>query len=615
MAAPQMYDRKWMIDQFRLILTGWHQALRETSDSCAVWETKHGIHTQNFVSVSGKQCDGVTRMLPALAAWVCQPENPETITLNDGTTVRPFELLRNGLVNGTDPNHPDFWQFAPTTHSNQRQVESSIVAWSIWLARERLLPTLTKQQIANLQNWLASCTVSTDLFNNWTLFFATNHAARIALAKYGFEGDIDAVRKNLIVGEEADAGDGWLYDIRWSGIDYYNFWVNGSHHLYIRAMLPQYKNPVLDRVLERTQQRLNDVPYLIDLLGNNVLFGRSLAYRFGWLNGLMVAVFNGMSPVSPGIAREMVGRNLARWLEMGALSEEGAFRERLSPHGSDGGRDRYINCGHPYWCMQSFLCLALPASHAFWSESAERLPVESRDFLVARQGPGLVFQGIQKTGEVRLFNVRNLNHNGHTLYEKFVYASAFPCDAGIAKGAGEDVERDRRTCWDNQLGLRLADGSHVGPTEVPFVDVGDGRRMEVVLRFKVAADFSALVRTVIEIDADAYTTRHLVKVTGPVPTGAQWVEGGFALPVNAALEHSTDGLRGTAASGDKAIETERLEGWDRLHDVTQWRDVCSQVDFSQPYNIVEKQAEHFLLTAPVIEGQTVLKARHRGTIR
>src|ERR1051325_8701093 len=106
------YDRAFIVDRFRDILTGWHRCLRETSQSCAVWETPHGIHTRNFLSASGKQVDGVTRMLPALAAWVCQRDNPPEITLGDGTVVRPLQILRDALVHGTDPRHADFWQFA-----------------------------------------------------------------------------------------------------------------------------------------------------------------------------------------------------------------------------------------------------------------------------------------------------------------------------------------------------------------------------------------------------------------------------------------------------------------------------------------------------------------------
>ena len=78
MPPSPAFDRQSFVSQFRRILTGWYRVLLQTSPSGAVWETPHGVRLENFVSKSGKQCDGVTRTLPALAAWCAQPENPET---------------------------------------------------------------------------------------------------------------------------------------------------------------------------------------------------------------------------------------------------------------------------------------------------------------------------------------------------------------------------------------------------------------------------------------------------------------------------------------------------------------------------------------------------------
>jgi hypothetical protein len=528
------------------------------------------------------------------------------LELEDGTVVRPAELLRNALIHGTDPEHPDFWQCPPEQRNNQRQVEASIVAWSLWLAREQILPTLSPRQIANLQKWLESCTRFTNLFNNWSLFFAVNHAARMALSKWGFSGDVEEVRRNLIVGDDLYAGDGWMYDSKNNGLDYYNFWVNGSHHHYLRAMLGDYQNPVIDRALERAAIRSADLPYLIDASGRNILFGRSLAYRWGWLSGLIAAAFNGDRPVNPGLTRAMLARNIESWLAMGALNAEGGMHERITAQGSDGGRDGYINCGHPYWGMQAFLCLYFPSNHAFWNAPAAELPIDQGDFQIARQGPGMVFQGLHRSGEVRLFNFRNLNNHmaGNALYEKFVYSSAYPCDAG----------GHHHTCWDNQFAVRLADGSHVPPKEILFVDVGRAGQVELAWKFQIAPDCSAFVRTFLFIEGECYRTEHAIRVAGPIPAGAQWVEGGFA------LHHELRQVPGESRKGDgawarndaagDAVMTENLGGWETLHDVRGWRGLCGQVDLSTGVNIVHEDADHFLLTAPVCAEAVSLKARH-----
>jgi hypothetical protein len=243
MAREQRFDRHWFHQQFGKIFNGWYGTLKETSASHAVWETVHGIKTRSFLSRSGKQCDGVTRMLPALAAWAAQADNPPDIRLAGGELVNARHQLREIFVNAMNPEHPDFWDLPPELDWNQRQVEASIVAWSLWLSRDWLLAALSPSEIANIQQWLAANTVFTDHFNNWSLFTAVNHAARLALADRGFSGDLEALRRDLIPGEDVVLGDGWLWDARYRGIDYYNFWVWGSHHCYLKAMLPQTATP------------------------------------------------------------------------------------------------------------------------------------------------------------------------------------------------------------------------------------------------------------------------------------------------------------------------------------------------------------------------------------
>ncbi len=602
------YDRTWFVSCFRRLLSGWHRVLIETSSSCAVWEPREGIRLENFVSAGGKQCDGVTRMMPALAAWCVQPENPVSIELEDGTAVEPRQILRDAFVHGTDPEHPDYWGEPPSDRGNQRQVESSIVAWSLWLSRGWLIPELNSTEIANIQNWLAACTRYAAFANNWSLFVAVNHAARIALSDSGFAGEIDAVRRQLLVSDAVVMPDGWLWDTLGHGIDYYNFWVYGSHHCYLKAILPEYENPVLERSLERFAERERMLPYMIDACGQNILFGRSLSYRWGWLTGSVAAQFLDRSSLAPGLVRTMLGRNLERWLEIGSLNEQGVLRERLTAAGSDGGRDRYINCGHPYWGMQAFLCMALPSEHPFWSAPPERLPVEVDDFMVACQGPGLVAHGSRATGEVRLFNLRNLDNHRNALYSKLVYSTAFPVNAA---GSGH------RPLGDNQLWLRLPDGSRIGAAQVIALDVGNPGVLEVVVRYQSDA-IDAVVRTAIEPDGPACRVRHRIDVYR-APEGAVWQEGGFALGLpddeTPEITRSNDRVRAVSHATNRCIETVREEGWEQLE--IEPADAIEPPAPAQPAdldtvapNIIHGRSVTALLCAPARSGRALLAARH-----
>ncbi len=599
-----VYDRAFFHDRLARLLTGWYDSLIGTSDSLAVWETGQGVKLNNFVSRSGKQCDGVTRMLPALAAWTVQRGEPTRISLTDGREIDPRHIITSALTHGTDPHHRDYWDYRPRGGRNQRQVESSLVALSLWLARDWLFDRLTKEQIANIQQWLALCTANTHHFNNWSLFTAVNHAARVALADQGFEGSLEAVRRDLLIGHDLYLADGWMWDSRYSGLDYYNFWVNGSHHAYLRAMLPDWDNPVLERALAKLDERCTDLPYLIDAGGRNVLFGRSLAYRWGWLSGLVAAHYLGRAPVDPGLTRAMLARNLDAWLGRDTLHRDGTLRERLTARGSDGGRDGYINCGHPYWGMKTFLCLAMPDEHPFWARPAQELPIDRGDFIRPRQGPGFVMRGRAATGELRLYNLRN--HENHSaLYQKLVYSTHFPCNADTSK---------HRSLFDNQFALRLADGVVVRP-RVQEVDVNDGRVMHLVWSFAAGEGCLATVETTLTAEAECYHTQHLIELEGDPPGGATWVEGGFALPLAGEEQPAVGGEGDTrwalARTGDSAIASTAVEGYAAAE---LWPDEATwlQAEEREP-NIIAGRAVHHLLRVALSAGRTTLAARHSAT--
>lgn len=615
-AHAPAYDRDWFVARFRQLLTGWHQVLRESSDSGIVWETPDGVRTDNFVNASGKQVDGITRMMPALAAWAALEANPQTLTLDDGQTIEPRKLLHDIFTRAFDPEHPHYWLPAPAHFQQQRQVESSIVAWSLWLSRHWLVPRLEARHVEQIQDWLASTTEYDAHSGNWALFVATSEAVRYALREHGFRGDLERIRKALLPLEFNRLPDGWTWDKFGHGIDYYNFWVYGSHDVYLHCMLGDEAPDDVAAALAHFAQRERDLPYLIDATGQNQLFGRSLPYRWGWLTSSVAAQYAGLSKLAPGLVRHMLGRNLHRWLETGSLNDRGTLRERLFPLGSDGGRSSYINCGHPYWGMQAMLCLALPEDHPFWRDPLEPLPIDRGDFLEARRGPGLVFQGIGQTGEVRLYNLRNHSRAADTIYGKYVYATGFACNS---------VSTRHLTLGDNQLLAVLPDGSTVAASDCTRVDTADPRAVEVVLHFGDER-LIAQVLTRIEIDGQTYRTHQRFDVRR-APEGAKWVEGGFALGLgsDAEFERGGDAQHAWARRGDgqRTIETRGLAGWSEVTlDASAAAaravgialpEVEPAGDYDAP-NIMFGRAAHALLSMPIEIGRTHAAAEHSATL-
>jgi hypothetical protein len=107
---------------FLPIAEGYLRNCRRTSPSWAVCDLEDGLILKNSVGRSGKTYDSVTRMLPALAAWVAGGRDPKVAGID------LVDVLAQTFRNATNPDNPDYWLPSPADRQNQRQVESSIVA-------------------------------------------------------------------------------------------------------------------------------------------------------------------------------------------------------------------------------------------------------------------------------------------------------------------------------------------------------------------------------------------------------------------------------------------------------------------------------------------------------
>ena len=413
---------------FRTITEGFISNALRTSDTFAVCDYWAGTLLDNFITAATKTCDSVTRIMPAIAARIASPDGDKKITV-DGRTFDLEDIFVSALVHATDPESKDFWLYPPKDRWSQRQVESSIVAWSLWLTAEKLMDRFSPQQRSNIQNWLASCTVQTVRENNWALFTAVNHAARMALAERWpeFSGDPEFFRADLEAIDSMYQGDGWYHDSpEGHEYDYYNFWVFASHNLYWDAMVGERFPGLREKFRSRLKAFLETVPYFFGGNGSHVLFGRSLIYRWATLTPLVLAYRMGLWPHSIGLLRRICNRNLQFLWEAGAWDPENEkLRETLCPHSSRAICESYINHGHPYWGMQAFYAMSFPRSDPFWSAGEEPLPVEKDDFRKVIAAPGILLHGTKRTGQVQV--LQSVCTKGYrNKYYNFSYSSHFP---------------------------------------------------------------------------------------------------------------------------------------------------------------------------------------------
>ncbi len=311
-AAPGMSLNAFAEIVFLDIVRGYVTNLAKTSDSYAVVEYPDATITKNFLAKSGRSVTGVSRMLPAIAAWIAAKRQPSVLSI-DGKKYDLLDVAGSALINGTNPGHKDYWQAAPPNEQNQRQVESSLIAWGLWLLRDALLPQMSSVERQRIDAWLASCTVVPMRNNNWAWFTAVNQAARTALKDRfdEFSYDRNAMFDDLRALDGMYAGGGWYNDDQPRfAYDYYNSWVFASHYFYWNAMVGS-KYPEWSRIFgERLRSYLGTAPLFFGANGSHVLYGRSLIYRWAVLTPLVLSYAQKQWPHDPALLHRIVRGNL-----------------------------------------------------------------------------------------------------------------------------------------------------------------------------------------------------------------------------------------------------------------------------------------------------------------
>jgi len=334
-----------------------------------------------------------------------------------------------------DPNHPDFWGYAPDNRATQLSVEAALVAHALAMSGKDFVEKLTPAERTNVQKWLASCTQVAERKNNHAWFTACNQAARLELSRTfpEFKGDEEWMLADLAamdaLAAKATTEDGWYTDSPDQPIyDVYNFYVFPNFPLMwgqiIGARYPQWN----EKFRARIKVFLQRTPYFFAANGSHPLMGRSLIYRWAVLSPLVMGYREGLWPHSPGLLRAIVRRQLEYHWSLGCYDvEKGKLRESFSRDGTTVTREPYVDNGHPYWTMLGFVFLGIKADDPFWTAPEEPLPVEKGDFVEKFDGPKFLLSGTKRTGEVRWIMSQNAAKREpyRDKYSKFSWSSHF----------------------------------------------------------------------------------------------------------------------------------------------------------------------------------------------
>ena len=350
-----------------------------------------------------------------------------------------WEIHRTGLVNGTDPSHPEYW--GAVGDYDQRLVEMAAIGLGLCLVPERMWEPLDGRERRNLYNWLNQINAHPCHDCNW-LFFQV--MVNLGFRAIGEPYDTEQMDRNLLRIDEFYLGNGWYSDGPGGHCDYYGPFAIHFYGL-VYAKLMEGEDPGRCALYkERSLLFAGDFLSWFDADGSALPYGRSLTYRFAQSAFWSAFAFAGLETdtLTPGVVKGLVLRNLRWWFKQPVFDSAGVLTVGYA-YPNLVMAENYNAPGSPYWAFKTFLILALADDSDFWSAAEEELPEEETEAAVqpkaggvlqraqisVQREPHLVLCREPETGHVTAFNAGHRGTNLHThtpaKYEKFAYSTRF----------------------------------------------------------------------------------------------------------------------------------------------------------------------------------------------
>ncbi|WEX10124.1 DUF2264 domain-containing protein [Chelativorans sp. AA-79] len=350
-----------------------------------------------------------------------------------------WALYREGLANGMDPEHPDYWGEVSAT--DQRMVEMAAIGFTLRMVPHLAWDPLPDRAKRNIAAYLKHIRRFDYADNNWKFF---RILVDLGLEEVGIDFDRSLTESYL---EELDGfylGDGWYRDGNVRRIDHY---IPFAMHFYglIYARLAKGDEDRAARYRERAERFARDIRHWYDEDGGALAFGRSLTYRFACAGIWGAFAFADLEALPWGEIKGQYMRHLRWWAAHpiadrdGVLSVGYCYPNLLMS-------ESYNSAGSPYWALKAFLPLALPESHPFWQ--AEESPAVASPEPIPLKHPGMVMMHTRSNVVALSSGQQNYQMRfGAEKYAKFVYSSRY----------GFSVEADERAyasaAFDGMIGF------------------------------------------------------------------------------------------------------------------------------------------------------------------
>ena len=572
---------------FLTIWDGFVRNAQATSDSFAVCDYPDGTKLKSCCNPAGKTYVSVARMLPAMVEWLNGKPGQRHLAPSRSQDIE--NILLRIFRNAFNPEHPDFWGYAPSHRATQLSVEAALVAHALAMCGEEFVGKLTPAERTNIQKWLASCTQVAERKNNHAWFTACNQAARLKLSATfkEFQGDEEWMLADLAamdaLAAKGTTEDGWYTDSPDQPIyDVYNFYVFPNFPLMWGQIIGQRYPQWNEKFRGRIKQFLQRTPYFFAANGSHPLMGRSLIYRWAVLSPLVMGYREGLWPHSPGLLRKIVRNQLEYHWRMGCYDEQrGKLRESFSADGTPAAREPYIDNGHPYWAMLGFAFYGIKPDDPFWTAPEEKLPVEQGDFVEKFDGPKFYVTGNQRTGEVKWFMALNAAKREpyRDKYSKLSWSSHFAFNS-ISDKDDPRVPADQALVFRNLETGVSATRAPAGVTGGKLLDDG----VETTWFAQLGDWKFSVVSTVRFRDrGDTETRTHIVTAPADAVGKVEVLEGSFSAP-------SLERISLKPLKGYERAEVQELENANLIHKRVQMRVAIGKLSASPMTFAVEHTA-------------------------
>ena len=280
-----------------------------------------------------------------------------------------FEAIyRRGLAAGSDPENPEYW--GSCKDYDQCFVEMAAIACGLLNAPDKLWDPLSGAEKQNLARWLDQINHHQIPECNWQFFMIL---VNLALKKCGMPYDAENMARGLARIDSYYSGDGWSTDGASPQKDYYIPWAIQYYGVLYSKFAADTDPERAALYRSRAELFAQQFIYWFDENGAALPYGRSLTYRFAQNCFWAACVWAGLEPFPLGVMKGLIVRNFNWWLDQKMFDRDGILTIGYC-YPQMYMAERYNAPGSPYWGMKSFILLALPDSHPFWSAEAEPMP-------------------------------------------------------------------------------------------------------------------------------------------------------------------------------------------------------------------------------------------------